>query len=486
MLMHECSANELLWGGSAGPGKSFGLRMEALDWAMRIPGLQVYLFRRTFPELDKNHILPSLELFPKGVGKYKVKDHRWELINGSMIHFCHAQHENDIFQYQGAEIGLLLIDELTTFTEFMYDYLRGRVRCTLDVPKEYKHKIPGIVCASNPGGIGHEFCKRRWVDAAKPHEVWKAPDNEGGMNRCYIPALLEDNEILMRLDPGYIHRLDALPEPYRTAYLTGDWEIFLGQAFSFNAGDHVIKPRAVPEYAQIYFTYDYGFGVPFSCLWFWVDQDDRVFLFSEWYGWNGIPNRGLRLSDSEVAEGVVAKEKELGLENRHIIRLCDPTCFNKTPNKMGGGLGKSTADEFRDKGLDLYPGDANRLLKIRQFHERLRTFEDRLPMFQVYDTCEQFIRTIPLLQSDPTHKEDIDTKGEDHSYDSCCSLFMARPISNAGEYFRVQEESDYENKLKGLEAAERSTFIEYRELIEQAKQDEREEQEAMVDMFMGD
>ena len=154
ILFHKSAANEILYGGAAGPGKSMALRFEALIWCLRIPNLQVYLFRRTFPELEKNHILPSQQQFPAGVGEYKKGDKRWEFKNGSMLHFCHCQYESDVFQYQGAEIHLLLIDELTTFTEFQYDYLRGRVRCAIPVPDEFRHKIPGIACASNPG----RFC----------------------------------------------------------------------------------------------------------------------------------------------------------------------------------------------------------------------------------------------------------------------------------------------------------------------------------------
>jgi hypothetical protein len=153
--LHDCRANEILYGGAAGPGKSHALRHEALNWCLRIPGLQVYLFRRTYPELERNHILPSLIEFPRDTCTYRDGKRRWEFMNGSMIHFCHAQYEKDIFNYQGAEIHLLLIDELTTFTEFQYDYLRGRTRCALRIPEEHRHKIPGFVCASNPGGVGH-------------------------------------------------------------------------------------------------------------------------------------------------------------------------------------------------------------------------------------------------------------------------------------------------------------------------------------------
>ena len=235
------------------------------------------MFRRTFPELEKNHILPSLTQFPSAFCTYKKGDKRWEFYNNSMLHFCHCQYEQDVFQYQGAEIHLLLIDELTTFTEFIYDYLRSRVRCTLEIPDSYKHKIPGIECSSNPGGIGHNFVKQRWVDYAPPMEVKKAPPREGGMTRQYIPGLLKDNHILMRTDPEYIHRLDALPEPYRTAYKDGNWDIFLGQAFNFSKEYHVLKePIPIPRYAPIYMTYDWGYGAPFSIGWWWVDADGRV------------------------------------------------------------------------------------------------------------------------------------------------------------------------------------------------------------------
>lgn len=434
-LFHSSPANEVLYGGAAGPGKSHALRFEGLIWCLRIPGIQVYLFRRTFPELEKNHILPSLTQFPREFCEYKKGDKRWEFSNGSMLHFCHCQYEQDVFQYQGAEIHLLLIDELTTFTEFIYDYLRSRVRCTLDIPERYRHKIPGIECGSNPGGVGHNFVKERWVDYMLPMEIKQAPPREGGMTRQYIPGLLSDNEILMRTDPEYIHRLDALPEPYRTAYKDGNWNIFMGQAFNFSREHHVIKPIPIPNNAPIYMTYDWGFGKPFSMGWWWVDADGRIYRFAEWYGWNGMPNEGIRWEDSRVAEGLIEKEREL--TNTDIInywtsprvRYAGHDCWNKKPDYKGGGQGKSTSEIFAERGIYLTKGDSNRSLKIRQFRERLKIVEGEMPMMMVYSTCEQFIRTITTLQTDPHDPEDIDSKGEDHIYDEACHICMARPMS---------------------------------------------------------
>ncbi len=437
VLFHRSPGNELLYGGAAGPGKSHALRHEGFTWCMRIPGLHVYLFRRTHPDLEKNHILPSLNEFPSRLGTYKSHNKRWEFRNGSMLHFCHCQYEKDVFHYQGAEIHLLLIDELTTFTEFMYDYLRGRVRCALEIPEKYKHKIPGIATGSNPGGEGHEFVKSRWVDPdpLKEMKLLRAPDKEGGMLRQYIPGKLEDNPSLTLNDPTYINRLDALPEPYRSAYKNGDWDIFLGQAFHLSKEHHIIPPLAIPGNSPIYMTFDWGYGAPFSVGWWWVDSDGRIYRFAEWYGWNKTPNQGLRITDSEIAETINKKEDALKIKGREpMIRLAGQDCFQKKPDYRGGGQGPSTTDVFADHGLILTEGDPSRAAKIKQFHERLRIIRDekgmviQVPMMQVYDTCKQFIRTIPLLQNDAHNVEDIDTTGEDHPYDEACHICMARPI----------------------------------------------------------
>jgi hypothetical protein len=84
---------------------------------------------------------------------------------------------------------------------------------------------------------------------------------------------------------------------------------------------------------------------------------------------------------------------------------------------------------FAQHGIYLTPGDPSRALKIRQFRERLKTFDDQPPMMLIYDTCENFIRTIPLLQMDLHDVEDVDSSMEDHCYDETALMCMGRPIS---------------------------------------------------------
>jgi len=203
--------------------------------------------------------------------------------------------------------------------------------------------------------------------------------------------------------------------------------------FAFSRVDHVIKPRPIPAGAPLYMTFDWGFGAPYSIGWWWVDQDGRIFRFTELYGDDDdFPDVGVRETDPEIAQKIIDHERKHEIWGKNIIRLCDPTCFNKKPDYKGGGQGPSTAEEFAKFKIYMAPGDPSRLLKIRQFHSRLSTFDEqppRAPMMQIYDTCEDFIRTIPLLRSDDKNIEDIDTTMADHVYDEACHIAMARPIA---------------------------------------------------------
>jgi len=339
---------------------------------------------------------------------------------------------NDYVGHQFTEIA---IDECTTFPFFiqMVDKLKGSNRSPHGVPCR-------MFGTGNPGGPGHNAVKEFFKlgsDGLEPETVIRLP-LAGGMEetRVFIPSFLDDNKILCDNDPLYVARLKSISDPaLRKAWLMGDWDVFIGQAFGFFPAYHVINPIPIPEYAPLYSTFDWGFGKPFSWAWWWVDSDGRLYRCGEWYGCTETPDEGLRLSDSEVAEGIKEREVRMGISNRDIIRLAGPDCFNKKPNFQGGGQGKSTAEVFSEHGIYMSPGDPSRELKIRQFRERLRVRRDsdgnviEAPMMQVYSTCKAFIRTVPALCMDELKPEDIDTDQEDHVYDETCHIMMARPIN---------------------------------------------------------
>jgi hypothetical protein len=176
-------------------------------------------------------------------------------------------------------------------------------------------------------------------------------------------------------------------------------------------------------------TFDWGFGKPFSVGWWSFDGDGRAVRFAEMYGCSGVPDVGLRLADDEIAGRIKKREDYLGISGRNIMRLCGHDCFNKKPAYGQGGQTPSTAEIFARNGLMVRKADSNRVAKIRQFHQRLAVpKEGGRPMLQVFDTCTDFIRTIPMLQADVNNPEDVDTDSEDHIFDESAEICSFRPL----------------------------------------------------------
>ncbi|HBA32968.1 MAG TPA: terminase, partial [Gammaproteobacteria bacterium] len=306
-------ATELLYGGAAGGGKSHLFRVASIAWCYDIPGLQVYLFRREFPDLYKNHV-EGPSGYPAMLARYieagKVRPN-WSknqigFWNGSKIHLCHCKNEKDVYGYQGAEIHVLMIDELTQWLATMYRYLRGRVRLGgLNIPKHYQDLFPRILNGANPGGIGHNWVKADFIDIGPPESKHRMPKKEGGMLRQYIPAKLEDNPTLVENDPDYEYRLEGLGSAELVrAMRMGDWDIVAGGMFDdvWNRDKHVIDPFPIPSSWRIDRSFDWGSSKPFSVGWWaesdgspviWPDQTEThyprgtLFRIAEWYGWNG-------------------------------------------------------------------------------------------------------------------------------------------------------------------------------------------------------
>lgn len=427
-LMHKSQATEILYGGAAGGGKSHALRMEGFDWCLRVPGIQVYLFRRTNPELEENHIIPALETFPKEICTYKNNKKRFDFINGSKFKFRHCQYDKDVIIYQGSEIHVLLMDELTHFSEYVYQFLRGRVRSTLkSIPKKYKDRLPRIVCGSNPGGMGHAFAKANWVDFAPPFEIKKAPKKDGGMLRQFIPARLTDNSVLMESDPTYKDRLDGLPPNLRAAWRDGDWNIFSGQVFdNFRYDIHVIKPFKIPNYWHKFRAMDWGSTKPFSIGWYAVDEEGRLYRYREWYGSNGEADQGLKIDSKAVAEGIIKREANSFDNKRVKPGPADPAIFSKHD-------GPSIAEKMLDNGVSWLRGHNDRANGLQEVYSRLDAYKtdgEKKPMLYFFSNCTNAIKQLPLLVHDTKKPEDVDTTQEDHIYDELRYACMSRPLKS--------------------------------------------------------
>ena len=436
-------ATEILYGGAAGGGKSHLMRIKAIALCFDVPNIQVYLFRRTSVDLVFNHMasangFPAMlaEFIAAGWVKYNEQKKKFYFWNGATIHLCHCEHEKDKFNYQGAEIHVLLIDELTHFSESIYRYLRARCRLgALNVPDKYKELLPMILSGANPGGVGHAFVKKTFIDCANSLEIHRAGKSDGGMLRQFIPAKLSDNP---SLDEDYGDKLSGLGSPELVkAMRDGDWNVIAGAFFpNFSRDKHVIKPFDVPASWTRIRGFDWGRASPFAALWAAVSDGSQeiehmggeftiprgaLVFYREWYGGDKEQiGKGLHMEDDAVAAGIA--RRSAGEKFEIAYSVADPSIFNVV-------TGVSIAETHRKNGVTWRKADNKRVAGWGQVHQRLNgsAESEGLPMIYFFDTMRETIRTLPLLQHDDVNIEDLDTNMEDHAADVVRYICMSRP-----------------------------------------------------------
>ncbi|MDP8078347.1 phage terminase large subunit [Phocoenobacter skyensis] len=438
-------ANEILYGGAAGGGKSHLMRVVAIMLCSQVDGLQVYLFRRLSDDLYKNHMEGAAGFFTmlsswfeSKLVKFNGSKNYVEFWNGSKIWLSHCQHEKDLIKYQGAEIHVLLIDELTHFTEKQYRFLRGRVRLGgLKVPDNIR--LPLIITGSNPGGVGHNWVKRMFVDFATPLSITRTDKKEGGMLRQYIPAKIEDNPTLLENDPDYIDRLEGLGTPSLIkAMRNGDWNIVAGGALDDVWSNRLILPRfKIPKSWRVDRSFDWGSSHPFSVGW-WAECDGSeveingktfcppkgsLIRINEWYGTKQAgSNEGLKLSAKEIAEGIVKREKAM-LDSGWIAEKPKAGPADNQINNVINSDTPTIAEDMAKKGIKWTKSDksaGSRVTGLELLRTRMKEANKNYPeepCIYFMDNCLATISTLPVLPRDSNKIEDIDTKAEDHIYD---------------------------------------------------------------------
>lgn len=406
------------FGGARGGGKSWVVRAKAILLACNYPGIKILFIRRTYPELYRNHIT-VLEPMLKGIADYNRQNKEFTFKNGSKILMGYLQDEGDLKQYQGIEFDVLFIDEATQLTEYMFKTLAVCVRGANAFPKR-------VYLTCNPGGIGHSWVKRLFV--TRGFKKGENPDDY-----IFIQSLLDDNVVLNAMQPEYRQDLEALPHDLREAWLYGSWDMFSGQVFKEFVNEpknrdmrntHVIEPIEIPRNWVIYRSMDWGFAKPFSIGWTAFDERGCAYRIKEWYGCSqNEENVGLFMSPQEVAREIRRIEDEDPLfKDKNILGVADPAIFKSD-------TGESIANQFAKEGVYFVKGDNHRIAGKLQLHNRLVFNENGKPMFYVFDTCRDFIRTIPELIYDENKVEDVDTRQEDHIFDECKYVLMENPIA---------------------------------------------------------
>lgn len=418
-LFFKSTKKYIGYGGARGGGKSWALRNKFILMACNYPELKLLLLRKTYPELEENHIVPMLESL-YGIAKYSGKDKVFVFPNKSRIKLGYCNHEKDIYQYQGREYQVIGIEECTHFTWSQVQFLMTSGRT---VKTDIK---PRMYFTGNPGGVGHNWFKRLFIK--RDYFPTENPEDYE-----FIPATVDDNTILMKNNPEYVQVLDNLPEKLRQAHRYGNWDVFEGQFFEDfmdkpehyqdRKWTHVIEPFEIPREWSIYRSFDFGYAKPFSCAWWAVDYEGRLYRIVELYGCTRTANEGVKWEPNKIFEEIKRVETEhRWLKGKRIFGVADPSIWDKS-------RGESIYEMAIKHGIFFEPGDNKRIPGWMQMHYRFAFDENGYPMMYIFNTCKGFIRTIPELQYSELMVEDLDTDGEDHIADETRYMCMNRPIA---------------------------------------------------------
>jgi hypothetical protein len=472
-LLHATKARQILYGGSAGGGKSKALRFDAYDFCINNPGCQAYLFRRTLGELDDNHIKWARFEVPLDIGKYNETRKVLEFINGSILHFCYCEKESDVLRYQGSEQYWTGIDEAAHLTESQIGYLKTRNRLGGWTPARDTERLPRFVMASNPGGPGHNFLKETFLDRCPPETYFYdgsmvdpgKPDDKGWLS-VFIPARMSDNK---HLDEDYAASFGGLSPEQARALREGDWDAVVGQALhNLNKDSHQIRPFSPPLHWTKFMVIDWGTASPFSVGWYCVSEgailarkekwpeiwlpSGALIRYNEYYGWNGKPNKGCRLPPKAVGKKIIEIETDrketmdyrVGDTEMWAIRGGPSVHEHFTDADPRLVMQKSEKDRKRN-----YTEVLARLAGNSEYMEDGEVLDD--PMFFITQNCRHFWRTVPTLTLDTTDAEKgpATTNTEDHVYDEVAYACRSRPyVSTKRDRFE-EEHGDEMRKAAG-------------------------------------
>lgn len=421
------SEREVLYGGSAGSGKSFALLADPMRY-FNNSNFSGLILRRTNDEL-RELIWKSQELYPKIYpgSKWQEKKSQWVFPSGGKLWMTYLERDEDVLRYQGLSFSYIAFDELTQYaTPFAWNYMRSRLRSTDPTLPLFQR------ATTNPGGRGHGWVKKMFVDPAPSNIKFAATDidtantltfpqgheKEGQplFYRRFIPATLKDNPYLMK-DGQYEANLLALPETQRRQLLEGDWDVADGAAFSeFKQSDHVCEPFDIPPDWRRFRSCDYGYSSYSAVHWFAIDPSyETLYVYRELYL--------SKHTGKDLAKAVLEAEHGESIQ----YGILDSSCWHNR-----GQIGPSIAEEMISIGCRWRPSDRSagaRVAGKNRFHEVLKVdpvTETAGIIF--FNTCRQIISDLPVIPSDPKGSDDIDPRhASDHTYDSVRYGIMSRP-----------------------------------------------------------
>jgi hypothetical protein len=427
---------ELVYGGARGGGKTdaalgdFAQHARAFGAAAR--GL---LVRRARVALEPT-IARALQIFGPEGARWQESKSRFMWESGAVLYFRYLANDADADLYQGHDYSRVYVEELTQFPHpGPVEKLKATLRSAAGAPCYFR-------ATCNPGGAGHGWVKSRYIEPGAYEIVWETFRNpfdgsETRLARQFIPARLHDNPALLARDPAYVARLQLSGSADLVrAWLEGDWNIIAGAFFDKWSPRNIVPPFPIPHDWIRIRAFDWGYKRPFSLGWWAVADEDTpigdgrviprgaMVRYRERYGSEGRPNEGSRIEAEELADGILLRERGETITEG----LADPSIFSQSTGSI------TIAERLRKKGVPFRKADNTRVGKAGAMNGwdqmRARIVGDGVtPMLFVFETCREFIRTVPILQHDPHRAEDLDTESEDHIADETRYACLSRRIT---------------------------------------------------------
>lgn len=433
----SCPVYEVYYGGARGGGKTDGVLGKCIRHAFDYAEIaNIVIFRQTLESLRET-MQRAHVLLPMLGCVWKETEKTYKFPNGARLKFAYLESDKDTNKYQGHSYTLICIDEVGNYDSTA---VIDKIRATLSRGTKAKSQM---VLTGNPGGVGTGWLNERFVSAAPPYTVIKTKftnpfsGEEIWRDRVYIPSGVNDNPYL---GSDYIANLFMSgSKALQRAWVYGDHNVIDGAYFDeWDNQKHIIRPFRIPDHWNRYRCMDWGTAKPSAVYWAaevpadylhlgrWLLPKGCLVIYRELYTCvQGKPNTGTKVTITELADQIL----EYSQDENITIGWADPAIFNDT------GLGK-LSDAMAMKGVYWQSANNTRVDPARKarsstiigwdaFRQRLRGIDGN-PLTVFFETCVHAIRTIPILQHDPIHLEDLNSKQEDHAADALRYLYNAR------------------------------------------------------------
>jgi len=438
------SEREVLYGGSAGGGKSYAMLADPLH-GLNDPNFSGLLVRHTTEEL-RELIQKSQELYPRAIPgiKWSERKSQWISPRGGRLWMSYLDKDMDVTRYQGQAFNWIGFDELTQWpSPFAWDYMRSRLRSASSMELGLYMRA-----TTNPGGSGHSWVKKMFIDPAPYNKPFWATNIETGeeikypaghskagqslFKRRFIPASLFDNPYLAE-SGDYEAMLLSLPEHQRKQLLEGNWDVNEGAAFpEWNRAIHIVEPFKIPSNWTKFRACDYGYGSYTGVVWIAVSPSEQLVVYRELYC--------SKVTATDLADMVLEAEAEDGTIRYGVL---DSSLWHKR-----GDTGPSLAEQMNMKGCRWRPSDRSRGSRVagkNEMHRRLQVDEyTEEPRMVFFSTCTNTVAQLPSIPLDKRNPEDVDTNAEDHLYDALRYGIMTRPRSSIWDYNPATQRSGFQ------------------------------------------